>query len=794
MSNYWHSILEKIFLTVTAFPRLMILIGIAVIIATGSFIPGITKDTSAESFLSPDEPTLIYRNKIKEQFGLKDPMVIAVFRESATGVFNPDTLQLVSWLTDEVAAMPGIDPETITSLATEDNIVASDDGMLIESFFDHHPLSLDEVDSIRENVMDLPLYVGNLVAKDASATLIIAEVIDEKNADDIYEGLMRLVDRAPINAGETIHVAGPGAVSGYLSSYIDKDAMVLFPVTGVLVTLVIFLAYLSWRFVMLSTLILLGTVAVALGTMVGMGVPFYVISNALPVALVAIAVADSIHIMGQYYQEQEKNPAATQQRLVVDTMLNMWRPVTFTSLTTIAGFLGIYFSSLMPPMEAIGLYCAIGVAAALFYSLFVFPAGLMILQPRRKRASTKLSENNSAGSDWMSRRLASLGIFVARKSALILGVAASFTVLAVGAALFLKVDEAWISNFKEKEPIYIADTAINAKMDGTYYLDIVVEAPEIDGLLEPSALENIALLQEFLESSANIQGSTSIVDYIKQMNKSINGGDESAYVIPNNSDLIAQYFLLYSASGSPTEFNDKVDYDYRVAVVRANLNTGYYSDNKEVVEKIKRYITTEFESNSELKATMSGQVTVNNEWISELAASHFQGLALALFAIWVIASVSFRSTVAGLYTVLPVGLSVLLVYAVMAMSGIWLGVGTSMFAAIAVGVGVDFGIHIVDRLKILLQDQQLSFEQAFLKLFSHTGRALFFNFVALFLGFGALMVSEVPPLNRFGILVAVAVLTSFVAAMLIIPAMAKVFRPKFLSAEEKPKKLVATDA
>ena len=112
--------------------------------------------------------------------------------------------------------------------------------------------------------------------------------------------------------------------------------------------------------------------------------------------------------------------------------------------------------------------------------------------------------------------------------------------------------------------------------------------------------------------------------------------------------------------------------------------------------------------------------------------------------------------------------------------GITLAVGTSMTAAIALGIGVDFSIHTLDRIKLLIAEQQLEPEVALHQLYPSTGRALLFSFFAVFIGFGILGLSYVPPLSKLGMLVAVAVLISFVSSMTVLPALIKHLKPAFL--------------
>ena len=117
----------------------------------------------------------------------------------------------------------------------------------------------------------------------------------------------------------------------------------------------------------------------------------------------------------------------------------------------------------------------------------------------------------------------------------------------------------------------------------------------------------------------------------------------------------------------------------------------------------------------------------------------------------------------------------------MGLLDIWLAIGTSMFAAIAIGIGVDFAVHTVDRLKYLLNEKGLPIKEAYNEFYKSAGRALLFNFLALALGFSVLMTSSVPPLSQFGFLVAVAVTVSFIGSLTLLPAIIYLAKPKFLN-------------
>lgn len=98
----------------------------------------------------------------------------------------------------------------MTSLATEKSIIGTSEGMLVEPFFEQPPTTQAQADRIKAAVMDFPLYLGNLVSRNGQGTLIIAELHDSELAQKAYQSLLSLIEKAPLEAGEELHVAGEG--------------------------------------------------------------------------------------------------------------------------------------------------------------------------------------------------------------------------------------------------------------------------------------------------------------------------------------------------------------------------------------------------------------------------------------------------------------------------------------------------------------------------------------------------------------------------------------------------------
>lgn len=763
-------------------PRRVLAFGVLLCALAAAFLPTLQKDVRSDAFLSPDDPAIIARDRVKARFGLSDPLVIALDAGGPGAVFTPANLALLAAINEAVTELPNVERERVFSLATESNIAATADGLDISPFLDPPPDSLAGAEQVRVAVSRFPLYLGSLVAEDGSMALTVVELKDEGLAEQSYRRLRSLLADLPKPPGTALHLAGEGAISGYMGSYVDQDAQRLIPVAWLIITAVVFLGFRRLGPALYADVIMLFTVATTVGLMAALGIKFFVISNALPVILIGIAVADTIHIVSHYDELRARATGESHRQLVSRAVREMWRPVTITSLTTMAGFAGLALASFMPPFRYFGWFAALGVGLAWLYSLLILPA-LMVLFPPRTTAADSL-EGGGHEPAGLAGVLSRLGEGTLVHSGRILLLASALAAAGLYAATLLQVDDDPISVFHRDEPVAVADRLINARMDGTNTLDVVIEAPEAEGLFDPLRLRRIEALQAHVETLPHVGGTVSIVDYIKQMNRALNDDDPAYYRIPDSADTIAQFFLLYAAMSDPADFEEEVDYDYRSANVRVYATAGGYRDTRPLVEGVQEYLARHFDD--DLEASISGRLYINYRWIKGLADSHFGGLLLSLVMVWAVSALLFRSLLAGCLTLVPVVASVLVVYAVMGVADITLGMGTSMFAAIAVGLGIDFAIHTLDRLRSLGRIHRGDPRRAFVALYPGTGRALLYNALAVACGFGILTVSKIVSLTTFGWIVMLAIVTSFIASMTLLPALLWRLQPAFLRPDWVP--------
>ena len=409
MNSQTPNAIKAFFSWVVTHPKRIVMIGLLLMAGFGSYLPTLQKDTRADAFLAEDNPALLYKEKVREIFGLSDPMVVAVVAQDS--IFTPEGLNTIRRISEALSRIDNIDPDGITSLATENNIVGTFDGMEVTPFFEGELQAQVQADEVRDAIRAFPLYQGTLVAKDETASLVVAELIDDTQTEASYQAILATLAELELPENLELHVAGEGAISGYLGSYIDSDASRLNPIAALIITLIVFVAFQRFAPTLLANVIILASALFTFGAMAASGVSFFVITNALPVILIGIAVADSIHIYSEYFERRALHPGEGIDQAIVNSMLSMWRPITLTTLTTAAGFLGLYFAAYMPPFKYFGLFTAFGVASAWLYSLVFLPATMALFKTEvHPRLAARLTAQGEGGQqELFARAMIALG-------------------------------------------------------------------------------------------------------------------------------------------------------------------------------------------------------------------------------------------------------------------------------------------------------------------------------------------------------------------------------------------------
>lgn len=782
---------QQWFRFVNANPVKVLLVNAIIVAALGVSLPKLYKDTTPDAYVEPDNPALIYRDQVKEIFSLDDPFVVAIQAPPGETIYDAESLGLVASITELLADAENIETARVVSLTTEKIIRGTDGGLDISPAFNELPTTPEDIQQIRQKIENFTVFMGNLVARDGSMTVIIAEMADPSISRETFYTLSSAIAEIDALYRGTVHFAGEASTAGYLDDYISADARRQYPLVGLFIIIVLAACFRRVSGVVLPFAVAIAAAICAIGLRAMMDVPFYAISNGLVVVIISISVADSIHILAEYKEELRSGVHKSTADALEVAMTSMFRPVTLTSFTTIGGFLGIWMGTRMPPLEAFGVYAMVGVFAAWFYSLSFVPAALRLAH-KHKQPSEIWVNRGDGRRTLLSSFLYHFSRFVVRHAKLVLTVGGVVLAASIWQTTNVKTDYSRIGNFAKSEPIRIADTEINKAMDGSYRLLVVVDALEPQGILKPEVLRRMERLQEYALTLPNVQGATSIVDTLKEVNKGLADGSPDNYLIPDDPDSVAQLFFAYESIGDPADLEDDIDFDQQMALIKLRTDARWYSTAQPLVAELERYINEEFNSET-LKGSLSGRVFVNYHWLKSIDENHLISVLVAVVVSLVMAAAAFRSVIAGFFCLFHVVFAVFMVYAVMGWFSIPLSITTAMFAAITIGLGIDFSIHSVERVQVLATAAGDVTEKTIYRAFQTTGRALMYNVFALCLGFSALLASNNPTVIDFAALLMVAVAANFIASMTVLPAFLLITKPRFLVEGSMPGAAVSPD-
>ena len=716
-------------------------------------------ETNLDKYMPHDHPAFVYSDKAEEWFNIQDGIIIAI--ENKKGVFNTETLDTLKQLTKRFQKFDEIEKSDVTSLYTADNIVGTEDGMDVKRFFKRVPKTAEKLQKLKANVENNEMIFGRLVSTDETVTVIIAEIKDDVFTQEFYEEILEVA-----KASETdeikVHVAGRPIVEGTMALLGPADMKRMVPIVLLVIFLVLFITLRSFK----GTLITLGVVFFstiwAFGLMAAVDIPIYAVSTMIPVMLIAIGVADGIHLYSHLHTFVDHNPNASKREAIMDMLKHMWKPVVMTSVTTAVGFISLLTSQVYP-VKYFGIFTAFGVMMAMVFSLVFLPAGIMIFGLPKAKKIDKEEDKEGHSHSKIANNFAAW--IIKNKYVSIIGTVVIIVLSVVG------VQEMWINSsfldkFEKDSEIVLTDQFINEHFGGTSSLNLILDANgKKDTFKEPEVLKLVDKMQKDVDGQLQVVGNTfSLADYINRMNKVMNADDEAFNTIPDSKDMVAQYLLLYEMSGDPENLNKVVDYDYE----KLNITFQLKSDNSKAINSALDVIHTYEDDFKEKGITLNyaGSGYKGLVFTDLILEGQIMSLILSLIIIIVLLSLMFKNIKIGLIGSVPIIVTALISFGIMGFLGIPLSTTTALLSSIAIGIGIDYAVHFLEQYRhnASTTDDKLVAAQ---KTMAHSGKAIIYNAIVVIAGFLVLLFSVFPPNRELGALVSLNMFTSFAGTLTI---------------------------
>jgi predicted RND superfamily exporter protein len=256
---------------------------------------------------------------------------------------------------------------------------------------------------------------------------------------------------------------------------------------------------------------------------------------------------------------------------------------------------------------------------------------------------------------------------------------------------------------------------------------------------------------------------------------------------------IVQNYLMLLAGGDFSEYaNDPLS----PTAIRSMIQLRVSGDQeiKEVIESMTEYIAANFpdEIKTEIRFDKDGNplstgYAIGGNGLTEstitdlIVNSQVISIAVAVFMVILILSLSYKSFAAGLIGAIPLSIAIIGNFAVMGFTGTKLNIGTALIASLSVGIGIDYTIHIIDTYK----REYESGGGLLYRTFASSGKAIIINAVSVGAGFGVLSLSRFRMLGQFGALIMLSMALSAVVSLTVIPVLLNTFKPRFVYGGEE---------
>ena len=237
-------------------------------------------------------------------------------------------------------------------------------------------------------------------------------------------------------------------------------------------------------------------------------------------------------------------------------------------------------------------------------------------------------------------------------------------------------------------------------------------------------------------------------------------------------NLIIQYLVLYSGNLDMI-INDSLEPDKTLITVQlANISR---KNQKQLIADIESFWN--YYIPDDWNYVIGGETAMRYVLSNLVTRSQYISLIAALLVVWIIVSVMFRSPLAGLLGLIPVFFALAGIFLFMILFQFNLDIITSLLASLAIGIGVDYSIHIMNAYKRNIDKGDAECLNA---VYRTTGKAVFINAVSVAVGFLSLMISQFVPIRQMGILFAVSMIFASMASLIVLPIILNKLKPKFL--------------
>jgi uncharacterized protein len=499
----------------------------------------------------------------------------------------------------------------------------------------------------------------------------------------------------------------------------------------------------------------------------------------VPILIVGLGVDFAIHLLARYRPELGRSGDPD------GALASSFRTVGITLLLCTAATAIGFLTNLASPVDflaTLGVLAAAGIVAAFVLTLTFLPAVRLLLDRRAARLGRLPQGALSSQRDATLPRLVGRTSWLAERVPIPTLVVATLLVV-LGGWGFTQLDSEFeLTDFVPKDAPGLAtfETLTTAFGGG---FEESTEVLLTGSLATPEAHNAVVASVsgigevEGVETLGELADATSIVSVLGQAfgeeavaTQLGQAGVQQDLRVAADTDVEALYTLLLDEVPAASDVLARTDAGW---IGRVDLRT---SAGQGGAAQLERDLQAAFApvTDAGANATPTSAQIVQARIGEDIEDSQIVSLLIALGAAMALLvlhyTVSARRPLIGVITVLPVGLVLALTFGTMALTGIPLNPVTATLAALSIGIGVPFTIHVTSR---FLEEREVPYDgqTAMRRTMASTGGALVGSALTTAIGFGVLVTSTLVPFEQLGYVIVYAITYSVVASILVLPSM-----------------------
>ncbi len=726
------------------------------------------------SLYPPRHPYIQLYNQYRKMFGSANVLVCAVEVKEGD-IYNWDTIDKITRITKALPKIKGCNSSQVVSLTHPKlkNVRVEAWGIKIEPVL-ARSIQRNEagLHRIRQAVYSNEGIRGFYVSPDDRSAAIFAgfweEGVDPLN---LYEGMMKIkADETDENTN--IYFTGYPALYAYIYHLAPQVYMVL-AATLLLMVALLFLYFRTWQGVLLPV-ISAGLSAIwGLGFAGLLGFSLDPLVLVVPLVITARALSHSVQSMARYHEEyaerQDKREA------ILKAYSELTAPATLSIVTDGIGVLLISIATI-PLMRNLGFFCSFWIISMFVSVPTLNPIILSFIPPPSKRRA----ELETGGRFY--RMLASVLVkpSVGASRWVVLGLIAVILVVGGRYSVKLKVGdtEAGAALLFPNHPYNQAFRYFNKTFVGATQLVIIAEGQKEGAIKNAKTLQAMEDFQRYMETEGGAGGTLTFTNMIKRIFRMFHEGNPKWEMLPEDPKHLSQIGFQIENSSSPGEMDRWVDYSWTNATI-----TCFYRDyNNELIhrciDKAKEFIAAHPVENVKFRLAggLIGILAAVNE---EVEYSYWASLIAVFVVVFILCILTFRSVAAGVILIIPLAVSQILSEAFMLVKGIDLNINSLPVAAIAVGIGIDYGIYLMARIS---EEYEVSgdYNYANKRALETTGKAIIFTATTLIAGVFFWIFIDLKFQAEMGLLLCLLMFLNMVNALVFVPTLVTVFKPRFV--------------